>query len=66
MMQKYFFELSTYSPLCYFKSIELAAVLKSYYETAWENAIIIKDGPVVIDREVENIIKLKTIFDRHA
>jgi len=46
----FFFASSADSTLCSFKSKQLAKVLLSYYEAAWNQAIPIKEGPNI--REV--------------
>lgn len=51
----FFFASSSDSPLCSFKSPELAKVLLSYYEEAWKNAISIKNGPEVNQQVLSTI-----------
>ena len=51
----FFFASSADSVLCSFRSKELAKVLLSYYEAAWNNAIPIKEGPNIIQKSLEEV-----------
>ena len=51
----FFFASSADAQLCSFKSKELAKVLTSYYEAAWDKAILIKEGPNINQQALTEI-----------
>jgi hypothetical protein len=57
-----FFAISPHSQLCAIRSPVLIKVFKPFFEEAWNKAAVIKEGPVVHQKEVEKIRKLAKSF----
>lgn len=55
----FFFATGAGAPLASFHSRALCSVLRSYFDSIWEHARIIKDGPRINEKELTQLRKLK-------